>query len=206
MGMSCLPLILASRSARRAQLLRDAGYAFEQRTPPFDDPPQPTATDPAHSAEQIASDLARQKAMSLHEHLPTPAVVLAADTICVDGDGRLIGQPTDADDAQRMIEHFADATHTVVSGVAVVGPGDERPSCFADTATVHVGPIDVERVRAYIASDQWRGKAGGYNLFERQAAGWPIRVEGDPTTVVGLPMRGVVRLLEAYGVRGGAKG
>lgn len=195
-----LPLILASRSARRASLLRDAGFVFEQRTPPFDDPPQPQATDPAHSAEHIAADLARQKAMSLHAAMAKHALVLAADTICVNAAGRLIGQPRDADDARQMIEHFADATHTVVSGVALIGPGNAEPLCFADTAVVHMGVVTAEQVQSYVASGQWRGKAGGYNLFDRQQAGWPITVEGDSTTVVGLPMQRVVPALARYEV------
>jgi septum formation protein len=58
---------------------------------------------------------------------------------------------------------------------------------------VTVGPIPETEITAYLDSGQWRGKAGAYNLAERLQAGWPISVEGDPGTVMGLPM---VRLAE----------
>jgi septum formation protein len=51
------------------------------------------------------------------------------------------------------------------------------------------GDVDDDAIDEYVASGQWRGKAGGYNLEERLEAGWPIECEGDPTTVMGLPMR-----------------
>ncbi|MEX0653324.1 MAG: Maf family protein [Phycisphaeraceae bacterium] len=193
------PLILASRSARRAALLRAAGFAFTQQTPPFDDPPQPEATDAAHTAEMIAADLAWRKAASLHSLVAAEAVVLAADTICVDADGQLIGQPRDSAHARQMIQQFANTTHEVVSGVALLGPGDAPPQRFADTTVVHVGFISDEQIDRYLQTRAWRGKAGGYNLFDRQQAGWPITVTGDPATVVGLPMR---RLLPALRQRG----
>jgi septum formation protein len=91
----------------------------------------------------------------------------------------------------------------VVSGVAVLdcrqGPAGIMQS-FADRAWVVFGSIDRDEIKAYAATDQWRGKAGGYNLFDRQAASWPITVEGDPTTVVGLPMKRLSGMLGTLGV------
>ena len=196
-------LVLASRSPRRAQLLRDAGYAFEQIVPPFDDdasPPASAAADP----EAAAIALARRKALSAREapdadRLAGDRLVLSADTVVVDPEGAVVGTPLSIGEARTLISGLVNRRHHVVTGVALLhcGPGreDEQPVCFADTATVDVGRVGSQDLDDYLATGQWQGKAGGYNLFERTAAGWPICVEGDPTTVVGLPMVKLARHL-----------
>jgi septum formation protein len=193
-------LILASRSPRRAQLLHEAGFHFHQADPPFHDPPQPIAN--GLSPQGLAMELAREKAMSLRGHveLAEEGMILAADTLCVDGEGRLLGQPPDREAAKAMIASFVERAHEVVSAVALLGPGSQEPTCFADTAVVVFGEVTEGQLESYLRGEQWRGKAGGYNLFDRQAAGWPIRVEGDPTTVVGLPMRRLVPALAERGI------
>jgi septum formation protein len=81
----------------------------------------------------------------------------------------------------------------VVSGAALIGDGvDER---LADVAVVTWGQVSADTIDTYVASGEWAGKAGGYNLAERVAAGWPITVEGDPATVMGVPMRKLLPVL-----------
>lgn len=75
---------------------------------------------------------------------------------------------------------------------------DPRVVNFADEAVVHCGPVTEAQVQAALDSGVWQGKAGGYNLFELQAAGWPLTVEGDETTVVGLPMKRVAPMLREW--------
>ncbi|MFW6032995.1 MAG: Maf family protein [Phycisphaeraceae bacterium] len=196
-------LILASRPPRRTLLLREAGYRFQQADPPFEDPPQPQP-DARHPATTIAADLARQKASSLAEHVTGPALVLAADTICVGAHGRLLGQPATADEARQMIQGFLRDEHEVVTGVALLELKNAKagePDCFADVARVRFGPLSEQALADYLATDHWRGKAGGYNLADRQLAGWPIDVVGDPATVMGLPMRQLRPRLARHGVR-----
>lgn len=207
---SGVKLVLASRSPRRARMLREAGYVFEQVDPPFDDPPQPAPAAGAAGASpaDLAMDLAMQKAMSLRHSLAGladqagGAVILAADTICVDAQGRLIGQPQDREAALRILQRFNQSEHEVVTGVALV-PADEgsEPVVFADTARVRWGCLSDEAIQAYLDTGQWRGKAGGYNLEERQQAGWPIEVKGDPATVVGLPMQALRPRLAMLGIK-----
>jgi septum formation protein len=196
---NALPLILASQSPRRAQLLTEAGFEFEQRSPPFADPDQPPGDLMGHEAEAYAASLAEMKALSLDEAV-IPSVVLAADTICVDAAGELVGKPRDQEHARAMLRSFIEAEHRVITGAALLRVGKEESvlELFADTAVVRFGAIDDAELEAYVLTDDWQGKAGGYNLFDRQAAGWPIKVEGDPTTVVGLPMRRLVPMLEAF--------
>ena len=98
-----------------------------------------------------------------------------------------------------MIRSFADDTHAVVTGVAIVDSAGE-PTVFHDTATVTLRGLSDAAIDAYLDTDAWRGKAGGYNLFDRQGAGWPITVTGDPATVVGLPMRLLTAALRHRGV------
>lgn len=190
-------LILASQSPRRAQLLREAGLVFEQMDPPFADPDQPAPhPDPAaHVAE-----LALEKARSLRAQLDDPAVViLAADTVCVDGDGHLLGKPVDRADAGRMLRSLAGGRQRVLTGVALLLPEKSATAPqvvnFTDEAQVHCGPVAEAQVQAALDAGVWQGKAGGYNLFELRAAGWPLTVAGDETTVAGLPMRKVLGLL-----------
>jgi len=204
-------LILASQSPRRAQLLRDAGYTFIQQSPPFADPDQPPEHLPhsLHEAEQYATTLALQKAQSLAPHLSLdsgPALILAADTLCVTTEGELIGKPRDRDDARAMLTSFANSVHAVVTGVALLGAGleDARPVTFADTAHVSIGDLTDALLEPYLTSGGWQGKAGAYNLFDRQADGWPITVQGDRATVVGLPMGKLVERLACAGIASSA--
>ncbi len=179
--------------------MREAGYGFTQTDPPFDDPPQP-AGGAGQTAEDLAGQLAGQKAESLRGHVPAGSVILAADTICVGTDDQLIGQPSNRKDAERMIHHFMQQTHGVVTGVALLTDGMDAPQVLTDRADVTLGALSDVQLEVYLDSGGWRGKAGGYNLFDRQAGGWPLTVEGDDTTVVGLPMQKLVPALKALGV------
>ncbi len=222
--MSETRLILASRSPRRAQLMREAGYVFEQAEPAFADPAQPEMGEGFADPAGHAVELAVRKAESLREILADhdaslaaadgETIIISADTICVGVDGSLIGQPADAADARRMIRSFADAVHDVVTGVALlrVRGGSRRATVddlitFAQIVPVTFGPLSDGELDAYIATNQWKGKAGGYNLFDRQAAGWPITTPDhcDSTAVVGLPMRKLAAALERWGVMNNMK-
>ncbi len=198
-------LILASRSPRRAALLREAGYAFEQMDPPFDDPPHPEVRAGATPGD-LAAGLAQEKAMSLARWLRDRResgrfIILAADTICIGADGRLIGQPADRDEARRILQGFEGCDHEVVTGVALCDVSGGRCESFSDAAVVAFGKLSEPQIEEYLASGAWRGKAGGYNLFDRQQAGWPVRCAagGDPTTVVGLPMGKLRAALRRWG-------
>ncbi len=191
-------LILASRSPRRAALLREAGFDFTQAVPPFADPAQPISG--GRSPRTLAADLARQKALSLRPSIDDDAVILAADTLCVAADGRLIGTPASRAEARRILVGFREAAHEVITGVALLRRLDPAPRLLVAAAAVLLGPLADDQIDAYLDTDQWRGKAGGYNLSERLDAGWPLTVTGDPTTVVGLPMRALLPALLDLGV------
>lgn len=125
-------------------------------------------------------------------------VVLGADTTCIVG-SRMLGTPVDADDARRILRALEDGAHEVVTGVALIEADTGRRVLFADRATVRVGILG-PRIDEYVASGQWQGKAGAYNLSERVSAGWPIRYTGDPSTIMGLPMRALLPRLAGLGL------
>ncbi|MEM9882358.1 MAG: Maf family protein [Planctomycetota bacterium] len=190
---------MGSRSPRRALLLREAGFVFTQTDPPYVDPAEPDVGATV-SAEVVAVRLAVRKADSVDTDSLVPgAVLLAADTVGVTAGGRLLGTPETADAARAMLRSLVGRSHRIVTGIALRGGG--RPSeSWGDAAEVTLGSVSEVGIEAYIAGGGWRGKAGGYNLAERQAAGWPIAVDGDPGTVMGLPMRRLVPRLAAWEV------
>ena len=177
--------ILASQSPRRAQLLSEAGVDFQPIKPPYNDPPHPEDT--GAGPEQIAMQLSFQKALSVQKIIPNRHI-LAADTLIVMPDGSLAGTPVTRDQARLQITDVLNCAYWVVTGVTMLIPGQNGPIQLADRAQVTLGNIPDSELNAYLDTNQWQGKAGGYNLFDRQKAGWPVTVQGDETTVVGLPM------------------
>jgi septum formation protein len=191
MAALCPTILLASRSPRRRELLAAAGVPHVAAAPVFDDSTLVPGliSSPAH---WVAS-LAYLKAWSQARSHPEAALVLGSDTACV-LDGRLIGTPEDAAAAHAMIRAFMDRRHEVVTGVAIIDRrgGAPRRHLFADAATVDMGRLPDDLLAAYVAGNGWQGKAGGYNLMERVQAGWPLAWQGDPTTIMGLPMRRLI--------------
>lgn len=215
-------MLLASTSPRRRQLLAELGLEHEAAAPGVDDGELVRGR---VAPDQWAAAMAYLKAASGADRaVGTPGaalddrVVLGADTLCIQ-DGEAIGQPADRADAERIIRNFESCAHEVVTGVSLVwaGPAQPRPDparpvhrshrrIFIDRARVRVGPIGAQPIRDYIASGQWRGKAGAYNLSERLEAGWPIQYEGDPGTITGLPLRALARVLASLPPPAGARG
>lgn len=197
-----ISILLASRSPRRRQLLQERGYRVRVIQSGFDDGLlQCGPVEPAHWVAALAY-LKAEAGLRAVQHDPAviaalaedgpdaalePAVVLGADTTVV-SDGRIIGQPRDADDARRILHVLSDGAHEVITGVALLDLSGARRTFFHDSACVHVGRLSEEMVETYLAGGGWRGKAGAYNLRERLEAGWPIRYDGDPATIMGLPL------------------
>lgn len=200
---ACPPtLVLASQSPRRALLLREAGYDPIIAASAFtDDPAPPQGREPLMLAVELATQKAQGVARDPAWHHP---VILAADTISIGTGRQLLGQPQSRDEARTMIRNFLNTTHQVVTGVAIFSLESQAQEVLADVASVWLGEVSDETLEAYLATDAWRGKAGGYNLAHIRAQGWPVKVTGDETTVLGLPMGRLVKRLAAWGVH--AKG
>jgi septum formation protein len=192
-GQAATRLILASASPRRELLLRDAGYVFEIDPADVDEKDHPSDIAPA----ELAMLLARRKAeVVVRRH--ACAVVLAADTV-VSAKGQILGKPSDANDARRMLSQLAGTTHQVITAVAV--RCDEPTTLRRDVcvvSAVQMRPLSTQEIDDYIASDGWRGKAGGYGIQDRDP--FVTRLSGSLTNIVGLPMEATAELLSAAGI------
>lgn len=190
-------VILGSASPRRRRLLEEAGWAVEQRPPAIDD--GALAID-AGSPETTVAALAWFKAAQIEPPVGRMCAVIAADTVCA-VEGRILGKPPDRDAAAAMLRLLAGGAHRTLTGVCLLDRSGGR-RLLVDAATVVVGELDPGEIEGYLDTGAWSDKAGGYNLADRIAAGWPIRCEGDPATVMGLPMRRLVPILEAMDAEG----
>ncbi|MDP6986534.1 MAG: Maf family protein [Phycisphaerales bacterium] len=190
-------IILASRSPRRRALLEEAGWEVEVLVGQVDDGElSPEQTGPSEWTTALAwlkASAAGELARELGGALSTLPII-AGDTVCQQ-DGHLIGQPMDDEDAAAMIRGLQGRSHRVWTGLCLLLPGEDR-RIGVESADVWLGPVSAADIDAYIASGAWQGKAGGYNLSDRLAAGWPIRYEGHPSTIMGLPLHLLERLLK----------
>ena len=194
------PIVLASRSPRRLQLLQQAGICVHVVPPAMDDG---ELTPQGQTPQQWVLDMALLKALDVVPRVSShkdfeAGTVLAADTVCVHR-GEILGQPADAAHAYTMLTGLCDSVHRTISGVCLIRLADGHRMLFVDEAEVYIGKLSDAEIREYVESGQWQGKAGGYNLTERIDAGWPIRCKGDPTTVMGLPMQRLGSLLNGAG-------
>lgn len=185
-----IPLILASGSPRRAQLLRMLGIPFEILTHPVSEDPLPGER-PAPHVERLA----RAKA-EVVSRLHPGALVLGGDTVVV-SQGRILGKPRDPGHAVGMLMDLSGRPHEVISGLALLQGGVPRASGTRAT-TVFFRPFDEQTARDYVATGEPMDKAGAYGI---QGLGSALveRIEGDHSTVVGLPVPLLIDLLEEVG-------
>jgi septum formation protein len=194
-------LLLASRSPRRRELLREHGVEHEAAHPGVDDTfMQPGSVSPS----QWVAALAYLKAVAGTETLGERArseewIILGADTTCV-VDDTIYGTPHDENEARAMLRAMSGREHEVLTGVALVSSRSGERRIFVDRATVSLGGLTEAQIDEYVKSGEWKGKAGAYNLAERLAAGWPTKYDGDPTGIMGLPMRALLPCLRGLGV------
>ena len=181
-------LVLASASPRRQELLRSAGISFEVQ--PADIPENAL---PGEAAKDCAERLARDKALAVARQRPHD-FVLGADTVVV-VDGQLLGKPTDAADAARMLRLLSGREHQVITGVCLVVGG--QPSVASETTLVTVSEITDKDIADYVASGEPMDKAGAYAI-QGLASRWIPRIEGDYSNVVGLPVALVLRMLREH--------
>ena len=118
---------------------------------------------------------------------PDQGILLAADTLC-ELDGAIMGKASTPDEARAMIRALVGRSHRTITGVALLDRATDQRAIWCDSTQVTLGDLSEESIDAYIDSDQWRGKSGCYNFTDRVDAGWPLTCEGDPSTVMGLPM------------------
>jgi septum formation protein len=185
--------ILASASPRRRDILSHLGLRFTVRVADVDE--QSDEQNGAALVEQLARRKALAVAHTLTEQQRPSTVVLAADTVVLDPDGRILGKPQDAEDARRMLCSLSGRTHSVVSGIAVCR-GDTLVSAHEVTA-VTFSELDEQTVARYVASGEPLDKAGAYGIQDT-AALWVSGICGDYFNVVGLPVHRLEQLLREH--------
>lgn len=175
-----VPLILASRSPQRSAILEQLGLPFEVRP---SDAPELSEGDPHVVALENARRKREATVAAPGEH------VLAVDTL-VALDGAIYGKPADAAQARATLETLAGRTHEVISGIVL----DDRATLAVTQVTFR--PLDDSWLDWYVATGEWRQRAGGYAIQGRGAA--LVRaIDGDYLNVVGLPVAALLDLMES---------
>lgn len=186
------PLILASASPRRAELLRQVGIAFEVRV---SDAPE-DADVPGAGPAEVAQAHAREKALAVAARVPG-RLVLGADTVVV-LDGRVLGKPESADEAREMLHALSGREHEVITGVAIaLGAGTQARVLALEHVSTRVRFRDVsdEQIETYVASGEPMDKAGAYGIQGRGAL-LVDEIEGCYFNVVGLPLSRTWEIIE----------
>ena len=186
MGRAQDRLILASTSPQRRAILEQLAIPFDVVAPVYleDDPP-------AADAAELVRRHAEGKARSVHAE---GHVTLGVDTTVL-LDGRIYGKATSRDEATRMLHELSGRTHTVVSGLCLLGAGDDLVA--HELTDVSFRLLSTEIVASYVESGEWQGRAGAYAI---QGLGGRLveRIAGDYLNVVGLPGALLVSLLERH--------
>ena len=182
--------ILASRSPRRIELLREAGYEFEVIPSAVDESLFDTNTvSPARYAETLAQAKAEDIASQHPDRL-----VLGADTI-IDCQGEIIGKPEDEAHAESIVKKLFSRPHTVITGLALIWITKQIEIVTHESTQVVPRDMSQAQIEAHLQSNSWQGKAGAYAIQENGDE-FIERLEGSLTNVIGLPMERLSDLLK----------
>jgi len=184
------PIILASASPRRKELLAGVGYRFDVIVSDIDE-----SDFPAENAEpaEYAKLLALAKATDVAKHYPD-AVVIGADTIA-DFDGTIIGKPQDPKHAEQITRKLFSKPHKVITGLAIIRLKDNLQLVESDTTVVYPRKMTEKQIAKHIESNTWQDKAGAYAIQETGDE-FVERIEGSLTNVMGLPVELLKEMLK----------
>lgn len=190
-------LVLASASPRRLTLLAQVGITPDALRPASIDESAARGETP----RRVAIRLAREKAEAgrdqiINDRELADSYVLAADTIVADG-RKILMKPAHVEEAMRSLQLLSGRTHKVLTGLCLITPDDKIRSKLVETR-VRFKHLTRSEMESYIASREWRGKAGGYAI-QGLAGCFVQRIIGSYTNVVGLPVTEVVAMLDAEG-------
>jgi septum formation protein len=185
------PLILASSSPRRRELLGRLGIPFVIVVPDVDERALP-GEEPADHVRRLAAEKAGAVAAAADQ-----SVVLAADTVVV-LDNKIIGKPADAAEARRFLAALSGRTHTVYTGVAVLAGRATKAQTDVVASNVAIARLSKGQIEDYVATGEPLDKAGAYAV-QGSGGRFVTSVDGSLTNVIGLPLRETHRLLGAAG-------
>jgi septum formation protein len=183
-------IILASRSPRRQQLLREMGLKFDVVIRDF------VEDYPANlSGEEIAFYLASEKAKTFRYDISDNEIVITADTI-VWCNNRVMGKPADKNEAASMIRDLSANTHEVITGVSILSAF--KGKTFTDSTKVTFEKLSEEEIAYYVERYKPFDKAGAYGIQEWIGIAACSRIEGSYFNVVGLPVHKLWKELQDF--------
>lgn len=186
------PLILASESPRRKQLLSEAGFSFDVVPVKVSEIPDKNL----NVNEQIL-DIARRKARAalprLKANRPAPFLVLAADTEVI-FDGTPLGKPKDREDAYRILKLLSGKPHQVITAICLIDSESGKELSQSETTDIYFRNLSDQEIWTYIDTGEPMDKAGAYGI-QGEGRGLVDRFEGPFDNVVGLPLNLVKELL-----------
>ncbi len=187
-----LPLLLASASPRRRELLERVGVPIEVRPADVDETELPGETPSAY-----VTRVAHTKAQAVSRK-PGPWVLAADTTVTIDG--LILAKANSPDEAAAMLRQLSGRVHQVITAFTIVGDVDDAPYHRDARIASDVAMIEMSdaTVADYVASGEWRGKAGAYAV-QGIGAALVREVRGSVTNVIGLPLVEVLEALRAVG-------
>jgi len=190
-------LVLASGSPRRIELLQQAGIEPDRVFPTDIDETPLRAEHPRSLAKRLAREKAESASARLKEERDyEPSFVLAADTVVAVG-RRILPKAEILDEAMNCLKLLSGRTHRVYSGICLITPGGKMRQRLVETR-VRFKRLSRQELDAYLASGEWRGKAGAYGV-QGLAGSFVVKLVGSYTNVVGLPLYETVSLLTGDG-------
>ena len=181
------PIILASKSPRRHQLLKEAGFEFEVRTRSIDE-----VFPEEMPVNEVAEYLAKAKADAVTDWLTGNEVIITADSVVI-LNNVIYGKPKDAADAFRIIRNLSGSIHQVITGVCIMTK--EKTISFSDVANVHFMELTDEEIHFYIQKYEPFDKAGAYGIQEWIGFTKIKKIEGTYANIMGLPIHRVYQEL-----------
>lgn len=186
------PIILASSSPRRQEILKMLDIPFQVILPNIDE----TLTSSVDT-EDIPELLAREKVSAVIHSLPSQQEiqwVLGADTVIVKN-GRIFGKPQSADEAAEFLKEFQGSTHTVITAVVLYNGKQKSTTSRVVRTKVTFAPMTDDEIQWYLESGEWHGAAGGYRI-QSLASIFIEKIEGSQSCVTGLPIHELYDMLK----------
>ena len=190
------PIILASTSPRRQEILRSLSIPFSVMTPAYDEPAisgiSPEELTMIHSAKKVESVVNMRLSISV-------SWVLGADTL-VCADDRVFGKPESREDARNMLSAISGRRHRVITSLSLYDSASGTTTSKTSVSSVDFMKLDNDQVDRYLDLGEWQGAAGGYRI-QGIASCFVSRIEGSWSGIVGLPIHELYVILREHGYR-----
>ncbi len=195
-------IYLASQSPRRQELLKQMGVQFKMLLPELGDDTEaiemPLPNEKARAYVERVTLAKSEAALARWQksNLPWAPILCADTTVSLPNhpSGEILGKPSDAEDANRILSLLSGKTHEVLTAVAITPSPDSKPACLVQVSEVEFAPLSTEQIQAYIASGEPFGKAGAYGI-QGLGGGLIPSIKGSYSGIMGLPIYETTQLL-----------